>query len=229
MPYFLPKKYQFKQNFLYFLYSVLAKIVKTGERNGVFQYAFELRNNADLDSIQKLSSEEIIDFLGNNGYEAEANELLKRQIFDAVLSDFLQFIQNALLTSERAQLSVTFSLLRKPLKDNLLILEWLLADSSDFFKEFKSDDSHKYVAIDKLTKEKKIQIISKAIEKTEKPFIPADFLYELRYDKTKHYGFEQIWNKANHIITSNRNYATEDMNLNFVFTQESGKISQWDI
>ena len=111
----------------------------------------------------------------------------------------------------------------------MLILEWILADSSDFFKEFKSNNSHKYVAIDQLSKEKKIQIISGAIDKTEKPFLPADFLYELRYDKSKHYGFEPIWNKANHIITSNSNYATGDMNLNFVFTQESGKMSQWDI
>jgi hypothetical protein len=229
MPYFLPNKYQFKHNFLYFLYGVLVRIVKTGENTGVFQHAFELKNSNDIDSIQKLSSEDIIDFLQDNGYEEEVNEMLKRQIFDAVLSDFLQFIQNALITSERAQLSVTFSLLRKPLKDNLLILEWILADSSDFLKEFKSNDSNKSVAIDKLTKEKKIQIISGAIDKTERPFFPADFMYELRYDKTKHYGFEQIWNKANHIITSNRNYATEDMNLNFVFSQESGKISQWNI
>lgn len=100
MPYFLPDKYRFKHSFLYFLYSVLVKIVKTGENNGVFQYAFELKNENDLDAISNLSNEKIIDYLQDNGYEREANELLKRQIFDAVLSDFLQFIQNALLTSE---------------------------------------------------------------------------------------------------------------------------------
>jgi len=229
MPYLLPDKYQFKHNFVYFLYNILAKIVKTGENTGVFQYAFELKDSNDLKAIENLPKESIIDFLQKNGYETEANELIKRQIFDAVLSDFLQFIDNALLTSEKAQLSVTFALLRKPLKDNLLILEWILADSSDFLKEFKSNDSHKFIAIDKINKEKKIQIISKAIDKTEKTFLPADFIYELRYDKTKRYGFEPIWNKANHIVTCNKNYATEDMNLNFVFSQESGKISQWNI
>jgi hypothetical protein len=228
MPYFLPDKYQFKHNYVYFLYNVLVRIVTSGENTGVFQYAFELKDGDDLKSIEKLASEDLIDFLQVSGYETEANELLKRQIFDAILSDFLQFIHNALITSEKAQLSVTFALLRKPLKDNLLILEWILADSSDFFKEFKSNDSQKYIAIDKLSKEKKIQIISGAIDKTGKPFLPPDFIYELRYDKTKHYGFESIWNKANHIITSNKNYATEDMNLNFVFSHESEKISQWD-
>ncbi len=228
MPYFLPDKYQFKHNFVFFLYNILVKIVKTGEANGIFRYAFELKDSNDVKKIEQLSREDILDFLQNNGYEKEANELIKRQIFDAVLSDFLQFVHNALLTSEKAQLSVAFALLRKPFKDNLLILEWLLADPDDFFQNFKLTDSHKSVAIDKISKEKKIKIIADAIIKTEKPFLPADFIYELRYDKTKHYGFEQIWNKANHIITSNSNYATEDLNLNFVFTQESGKISQWE-
>lgn len=228
MPYYLPDKYTFRHNYVFFLYNILVKIVKSGEANGIFQYVFELKDAKHIEKIEQLTQEDILDFLLNNGYENEANELIKRQIFDAVLSDFLQFVHNALLTSEKAQLSVAFALLRKPFKDNLLILEWLLGNPDDFFQNFKSIDSHKTVAIDKIDKEKKIEIIADAIDKTEKPFLPADFIYELRYDKTKHYGFEQIWNKANHIITSNRNYATEDLNLNFVFTQESGKISQWE-
>mgnify|MGYP001246054204 CR=1 FL=1 len=228
MPYFLPEKYNFKHNIVYFFYNTLVKIVKTGEETGIFQYSFALKNNKDLEIIENTPNENIIDFLLENEYENEAIELMKRQIFDAVLSDFLNFIHNALLTSEKAQLSVTYALLRKPLKDNLLILEWILADPSDFFKKFISNNSNKIIAIDKISKERKIEIITKAIEKTGKTFLPSDFIYELRYDKSKHYGLEPIWNKANHIVTNSDYYSTEDMNLNFVFTQESGKISQWD-
>ena len=57
---------------------------------------------------------------------------------------------------------------------------------------------------------------------------PGDYLYEIRYDKTKLYGLESMWNKANHLITSCKNYSTEDMNLNFVFSQENDKINQWE-
>lgn len=228
MPYFLPDKYQFKHRFVFFLYNILTKIVKTGEEKGVFFYAFNLRNADDLIKLEKISKSEILDFLQENGYEAEADELIKRQVFDAVLSDFLQFIYTALETSEKAQLSVSFALLRKPFKDNLLILEWLLADSVDFMQIFKSENSKEGIAIDRISKEKKISIISNANSKVRIPFLPTDFIYELRYDKTKVYSLETSWNKANHLITNYKSYATEDMNLNFVFSQETDKIKQWD-
>lgn len=228
MPYRLPNKYSFEHSFVFFLYNILAKIVKTGEQKGIFYHSFNLKSVDDANKIKGMSNSDIFDFLQKNGYESEIDELVKRQIFDAVLSDFLQFLYTALETSEKAQLSVSFALLRKPFKDNLLILEWLLADSNDFFVKFKSENSRNEIAIDKISREKKLSIISKANSKIRALFLSADFIYELRYDKTKSYSLESLWNRANHLITNYNNYATEDMNLNFVFSQESDKIKQWD-
>ena len=228
MPYCLPKKYDFKHRAVFFLYNILTKIVKTGGQTGVFFHSFNLRNTEDVEKIKGMTNTEIFDFLETNGYEEENNQLIKKQIFDAVLSDFLQFLFTALETSEKGQLSVSFALLRKPFKDNLLILEWLLADSDDFFEKFKSPDSRNSIAIDKVSKDKKLLIITQANSKIRAPFLPADFIYEIRYDKTKRYSLESMWNKANHLITNYENYKTEDMNLNFVFSQESDKMKQWD-
>jgi len=228
MPYYLPDRFRFKHNFVFFLHDVLATIVKTGEEKGVFFHSFKLKDKKEADEFNNSSGSKIIDLLISKGYDEEVDEIIKRQIFDAVLCDFLHYLYTALDTSEKGKLSVSFALLRKPFKDNLFILEWILADPKDFFKKFRSVNSHSEIAIDRIRPEKKLSIISAARSKMKFSNLPADFLYDLRYDKNKAYGLESIWNKANHLITSYKDYATEDMNLNFVFSHETDKENQWE-
>lgn len=228
MTYYLPDKFTFKHHFTFFLHDILAKIVKTGEEKGVFYHSVNLKDIDEAEKLKKIPDADILDYLNQYGYEADADEIIKKQIFDAILSDFLHYVYTALDTSEKAKLSVSFALLRKPFKDNLFILEWLLADPHDFLRKFKSNNSNTEIAIDKISPERKKSIISTSISKIKYPFLPGDYLYEIRYDKTKLYGLESMWNKANHLITSCKNYSTEDMNLNFVFSQENDKINQWE-
>jgi len=228
MPYYLPDKFIFKHHFTFFLYDILAKIVKTGEEKGIFYHSINLKDIDEAEKLKNIPDADILDYLNKNGYEADADEIIKKQIFDAILSDFLHYVYTALDTSEKAKLSVSFALLRKPFKDNLFILEWLLADPHDFLRKFQSNNSNTEIAIDKISPERKKSIISTSNSKIKFPFLPDDYLYEIRYDKTKLYGLESMWNKANHLITSCKNYSTEDMNLNFVFSQENDKINQWE-
>ena len=160
--------------------------------------------------------------------EDEIDMLTFKQIYVAVLSDFCHFIHTALKCSEKGKLSVTYSLLRKPLKDHLYILEWLLTNPNDFLTKFNSDKSFESIAIDKVSKQEKIEIITKTQDMIPHQFSPPDFIYDLRYNKNVEYGFEKLWQKATHIITSFKNIRTEKGNLNFIFSDEKAKSSQWD-
>jgi len=228
MSYYLPEKFYFKHQFAFFLHDIIAKIVKSGEEKNIFYHSVILKNNEETEKLKKISNFEILDYLSKSGYDSDVDEIIKKQIFDAILSDFLHYVYTALETSEKAKLSVSFALLRKPFKDNLFILEWLLADPHDFLKKFKSANSNTEIAIDGISPERKKSIIASANSKVQFPFLPSDILYEIRYDKAAPHGLESIWNKANHLITSSRNFSTEDMNLNFIFSQENDKINQWE-
>jgi hypothetical protein len=225
---FLPENYRFSHQYVFFLHDFLVRIIKKGEPKGNFNISFEFRDKKLIKKIEGLSGEDLLNTLIANGYEDECDLLILKQIFIAVLSDFLHFIYTALKASESAKLSVAYALLRKPLKDNLFILEWMLADTEDFLNNYKSEKSFKDLTIDKIPSNRKIEIIEKANSKIILPIIPPDFIYELRYDKSKEYSFEPIWQKANHLITSCMHYKTEEMNLNFVFSDDYAKENQWN-
>jgi len=224
----IPEKFGFCHQYTFFLHDLLVQIIKKGEPKGNFEINIEFDDENNFNEIEGLSGEELLEKLKELGFEKECDLLYLRQIFVAVLSDFLQFIYSALKASERGQLSVTYALLRKPLKDNMLILEWMLADPVDFLAKYKSENSYKALAIDKIPKEKKKHLIKAAREKLYLPSIPEEFIYELRYDKSKDYGFEPVWQQANHLITSCVHYKTEENNLNFVFSNSSQKEYQWE-
>lgn len=227
MAFLLPEQFHFKHQYSMFLHDILAKIVIVGEENGDFFHSFKLHNEDDLKTLESIQQVDTYDTMVNMGYTEEMDWVLIKQTFVAVLSDFTQFVFTALDTSTKGRLSVSYCLLRKPFKDNLLILEWLLANPDEFLRKFKSPIYFDEILIEKIPSDKKINIIKTANERSEIPFLQPDFIYELRYDKTKPYGFENSWQMANHIITNRTQYKTEVMNLNFVFSSYEDKISQW--
>jgi len=97
----------------------------------------------------------------------------------------------------------------------------------DFINKFNSKDSYIKVAVDKVSSENKKKIMRKVIENIPYSVYETEFLYDIRYNKKIPYGFEQIWQKANHIITTHKHYRTEEGNLNFVFSGLEDKVTQW--
>jgi hypothetical protein len=100
----------------------------------------------------------LFEWLENNGYKLTVYEIYYKQIFVALLSDYCHFIYEALRTSKRGKLTVTYSLLRKPLKENLFYFEWLLADPREFITNFDSGLIHTIELSKYVPKEKKIEI-----------------------------------------------------------------------
>ena len=228
MPYFLPQKYNFLHNYCFFLHNLLTKIVKQGEANNKFSVKFSFKNGEIPQSFVNLKGEKLYNWMISNGYTEQANELTYKQVFVATLSDFCHFVHTALICSEKRKLTVTYSLLRKPFKDNLLILEWLLADPTTFLNKFNSKEITGDLAIDRMRPNEKIEIVKSALDKIQYSLHSADFLYNIRYNKQVDYGLERLWQKANHIITSSNYVQTEEGNLNFIFSGNEAHTSQWD-
>lgn len=228
MPEFLPKEFRSAHDFAFFLHDRLADIVVSGEKAGDFQVTFELKSPSDADVFRTLPGEELWDWLQDNGYERIVVELANRQVMAALLSDLCHFVYEALRCSAKGKLVVAYALLRKPFKDNLFYLEWLLADPDDFQHKFHEESPE---ALAQTAPKRKLAIIGAAIDKTRYPgWVSARFIYELRYDKRATYGLEGLWNKATHLITTfHPAYTTEAQNFNFVFSDEEARLQQWRV
>src|SRR5688500_1819630 len=77
-------------------------------------------------------------------------------------------------------------------------------------------------------KERSLEIIAAAISKSSTPdWVPAEFIYDLRFNKHLPRGYEGLWSKASHLITDMKAYATEPGNLNFIFSDDEARLDQW--
>lgn len=161
-----------------------------------------------------------IDWLAANGLNKEFNDLLTKHIVLSVVSDFVNFMFESMNCAKNGKFSVAYALLRKPMTDELLLLEQILFDREDFIARFyhQGEPIHYDPSSPKLDKRK---IIENAINKL-KPhgFFIKELIYKIRYDKAYEHGINGISNHALHIVTQDKNYKTLNQNLNFIFSVE---------
>lgn len=225
----IPKEYHFSHEFSFFLHDILAGIVKKGEKNGIFNVSIEFNSTEMVDEFTKRKGAELWDWLECHSFKSVTKELVIKQSIVALLADLCHFVHEALCCSQKGKLTVTYALLRKPFKENLFYLEWILAYPDEFYSEFEKQTS-KNIAVDLIESLKKRDVIKAAIEKTKYGiWVPPDFIYDMRYNKDALYGLESYWNKATHLITTFKKLKTGDLNFNFIFSNEEDRISQWNI
>jgi len=221
--YVLPEKYHLDHEYCFYLHDQLVKIITEGERLKIFHQNLKLGKNKP----PKKKGEDILTWMRKNGYSKQAKKFLIKNIFAATLSDALSFIHTALKCSDKGKLSVTFAILRKPLKDNLFILELLNADKRNFFKKFKNPSKELDICSGFQPEERK-RIIKANCERIKFPAEFTDLLFDIRYNK-KVNGLEPLFQKANHITTGDKHIQTEEENLNMIFSDDSSRDSQWSI
>lgn len=158
---------------------------------------------------------------------ASVYEVTFKLICRALAFDFLEFVGEAVRTTIRGPLTVAIALLRKPLKENLFYLEWILADPEDFFKRFYGGDVEG-LALSKIAEKRKLEIIRGAMAKSPyAEWVEAEFIYELRFEKKSPISLEPSWQKANHLITTMGVLKTERENFNFIFSTPDARDTQW--
>lgn len=218
----LPKRFRKVNNICAILYDQLTEIYV--EEN------YEHLNHTEIvrPEFEKLSNElkndgvHVLDWLRENGAINELTEVLTKHLVMSITSDFLNFMYESLRSAKNGKMTVAYALLRKPLTDELLILEQLLVDKHDFIQRFYMEG--KITGYDPSPRNKNIDkksIIEEAVKRLYLfPIFVPDYIYEVRYDKSCDYGLSGITNQALHIVTNDLHYKTEEQNLNFVFSTE---------
>lgn len=225
---FLPHEFRFAHHFALFHHDLLVETLSSGEEADIFSVQVDLKRKEHFEAIKKLENGAILDWLYSQDYKADVLVLLYKQVCVAALSDFCHFIFMALKSSSAAKTTVAYSLFRKPFKDNLFLLEWLLGEPTDFIPKFYFEEPERYEP-SRVSEDRKMEIINSAVSKTKfSSFYDSRFIYEMRYNKQNVIGFEPMWNKAMHIVTSYKTYKTERQNLNFIFSTEDNIYNQWN-
>lgn len=228
MPDYLPDEFRFSHDYCFFLHDQLVETIKSGEKADIFNIQIRFKDKHEASQFSGLSGEELIEWLEAHDYKNDVHLLYFKQVTAALLSDLLHFVYEVLNCSKKGKLTVTYALLRKPFKDNLFYLEWLLGDPENFLSRFDSERLNRFSLPPKVSRTRKIELIRSAMKQTRhEDWLDAEFMYELRYDKGVAFGLEPLWQKANHLFTSFRYLETERCNFNFVFSNEEARYSQW--
>ena len=209
-----------------FMLNQLSEALSSGTTAKIFHVTFDFKNPDHVRTIDGFSSEQVIEWMKANGYEDEVYELTLKSICTALAHDLLEFAGAAVLASLDGRLTVAHALLRKPFKENLFYIEWILADPDDFFRRFFAGETEA-LSLGKMDEARKVRIIRDAMATTRySEWIEPEFLYELRYDKKSLVSLEPTWQKANHLITTQGALRTEAENFNFVFSDPTARNTQ---
>lgn len=147
--------------------------------------------------------------------------MIAKRVFHSLLADMLNFIYESLNTIKKGKITVSLALLRKSFRDNLLYLEWLLAEPQEFIDMVYNQEIDKY-AIEKIEWNKMKEIINKAISQLDNQEFFSNMngktCYDLRYNYSAGNCLQLVWNKANHLVTTRRNVRSDE--FNFIFLDE---------
>lgn len=210
-----------------FLLDELTEILTSAEHSGVFNTSFEFTEEYHARAIQGFSSEDLIRWMKLNGYSDRAFEVFYKSVCKALAYDLREFVGAAVRATMEEAFTVALALLRKPFKENLFYIEWILADSDDFYHKFEADDVDA-LELRGVEPARKLEVIRGAMSASPySRWIEPEFIYELRFDKQSEVGLEPTWQRANHLITTKgQRVRTEVENLNFVFSGHSERHSQ---
>lgn len=221
----LPEEHQVAHDFCFFLHDVMFDIFNECIEDGELKTKIVERDNK-LEELENTADP--ITWLRSNGYSEEADTMLKKRIFHALLGDMLNYIYESLSNSEKGKSAVSYTLLRKPFKDNLFYLEWLASNPKELLElvETANIDTYEVGKMKKNNNPKMKGILRDAYNKNHyKEWfklieIDKNYFYKLRYDYNTPYSLELMWNSANHLVTTARTIRTEDFNGIFLESED---------
>ena len=211
----VPPKFVARHEFCFYLHDMILHLLIEVENLKIRSGKFEI-SPSDQAIIQG-TSEDFLDFLLKSDHRNQASRMLLNHVMVALVSDFLSFVYEGLIALSKRKFSVGFSLLRKPFKENLLHLSWMLADTVEYFEKFESSPAT-LMESRKTDQVARVKIIEKAIENCFiKDLFNAENIEKVIYDKNYDAGLASLFDKATHLVTGARAIRTEPLNLNFIF------------
>jgi len=222
LSHYLPEEFIPKQKLLLYYNDLFADMLLKADEYNLTRTEFPL-NEKD----KKLEEvDDAIDWMLENGYKKEAYKFLKVHLFFCLLQDFNFYMHESFDCAERGKVSVAFTISRKPIKDTLFYLSWLLVDSTDMLDKFLNENPKKY-DVSSFSRDFKLKIFKESVECIDLEF-DESLLFKLIYDRKCEYGLSSIWDQSLHLVTTNPNYPTEYRNLNFIFSQDQIWKDFWE-
>ncbi|MGZ8302930.1 MAG: hypothetical protein ACXW2U_10135 [Telluria sp.] len=223
---FLPAEFNVAHDFCFLVHDILAQFVVSGEASEVFTTEIAVE---DAENIEAFSSgADIFEWLESTGRLEDRARILKTLVLPAVLSDMLHCIYEALESSRKGKLNITYMLIRKPIQESLFLLESIVLDEVAFGDNLaKSPLTLRPQTVGGVegAHMKRIHQVLERIVQTAT--FDAEYLAQLRYAKVED-GFDGICNKAMHLFTEHKAIQTEPLNVNFIFSDSDAKQSQWE-
>ena len=221
----LPSNHWTAHQLCFTVHDVMTQLLVSGKAASAFNMTFAFRDETDRSAFEKTS--DVFEWLEQSCRVDEREALLVTTIFPRVLSDMLHCFYEALEASRKGKLTITFMLVRKPLQESLFLLESVIVGRSDFAKTFATEPvklwSQRAGGVD--VHAKRIRKVLDVLGEGHR--FDAEYLAQLRYDKTAHDGFDGICNQAMHLFTSHKAILTEPLNINFIFSDMDSTLTQW--
>lgn len=163
-------------NYLILCHNTMLSLVKRANRKDWHNIKLPLKQGDE-----ELLNNHDIEYLRLHGYKEEISSFYYRHMFFSVWADYLDYTYEANIAASKMKASIAYSLLRKPLKDNLYFLEVLENKGVEFIYEFldKSIDEFSIDKIDAETKRNTIYEVSKDVFSESY----GEILYNIRYSK----------------------------------------------
>ena len=133
----IPEKYRAQHEFCFHLHDLMASLLVQMEIQKAGHIKFEIESEEDQRLLE--SGIHILDFLNKSGRSDLERRAVVNHVCNALFSDILHFVYEALRCLEKRKFTVALSLLRKPLKEGMLIAAMMCADEVTFFDRMKND------------------------------------------------------------------------------------------
>lgn len=211
----LPPAHWKAHEFSFYLHDQMADLLVQYEASGAHHWVAEAFEEVLSKGDTKDIDIDPLHFMKEHGLLSCYKHHVLSYLTLGLTSDMLHFLYEALMCFEKRKFAVGFALLRKPLKENLLFLSWILADHDEFIVRFEKNTA---TTLNRIKPEKRIEILAGAIDRlATKDAFAADTLHDMIYSKTHANSFEPIWQQATHLITSQGELLrTEDLSINFI-------------
>jgi hypothetical protein len=181
----------------------------------------------------KCYNNDILQFLFDSERKIEAEYVIKSQLIWGLLRDNCYFLQEALDCSKKMRHVVAFSMLRRPLVFNMLIILRLLTEE-EFISKFitgkeRVDEKEKDFDCAKVpTAETIKELLNEAHKKLLLKSFDSLNVYDLVFDKTSPLSLINMSDRALHPVTTyNKNNLTGAMNLNYAFNTDADCMDLW--
>lgn len=205
------------------LHDEMLKVLLTGIENQCFSIAIPL--DEKLKNDLNKSECHILDWLEKNGLTTEKSLTISLLVLKSTISDMLLCLYESLEMARKGKMSLAFILIRKPIQENLFLIEDIILSFEEFSQKLEKNPKQLHgTRFDAGKTQTRMEVYTertkKVLEETEGEdiFNPL-YIAQLRYDKSSHDSFDGICNKSMHLFTTATPIKTEHMNINMVFSE----------